>query len=156
MPKIDVAGIRAGTSVSYPEPHRDGFAGRARKQLGHAAGLEQFSVSLTTLKPGAACSHRHWHEAEDELVYILEGEVVLCENGGDTLLRPGDAAGFKAGVADGHCLVNRTDRDAVFLEIGTRSQNDRVDYPDIDLTNATVDGVLRYFHRSGEPYPTKT
>lgn len=156
MPKIDVAAVRAVTHVSYPEPHHDGFAGRSRKQLGRAAGLEQFSVSLTTLKPGTACSHRHWHESEDELIYIFQGELVLCENGGETLLRAGDAAGFKAGVADGHCVVNRTDRDAVFLEIGARSRNDRVDYPDIDLINTTVDGVLRYFHRSGEPYPAKT
>ena len=155
MPKIDIASIKTETSVGYPEPYRDAVAGRARKRLGNAAGLEQFGVNLTTLKPGAACSQRHWHESEDELVYILEGEVVLCDNAGETVLKAGEAAGFKAGVADGHCLVNRTNRDAVLLEIGTRSQNDRVDYPDIDLINTKVDGVQRYLHRSGEPYPPR-
>src|SRR5262245_44591232 len=83
--------------------------GRARKRLGRAAGLTQFGVNICTLKPGAASSRRHWHEKEDELVYALEGQVVLCEDDGETPL--------KAGVPNGHCLVNRSDRDAVFIEI---------------------------------------
>jgi uncharacterized cupin superfamily protein len=100
-------------------------------------------------------SQRHWHETEDEFVYVIEGEVVLCENDSETVLRAGDAAGWKAGVANGHCLVNRTNRDAVYLEIGTRNRNDRVVYPDIDLLNTKVDGVQQFFHKSGEPYPRR-
>jgi uncharacterized cupin superfamily protein len=84
---------------------------------------------------------------------VLEGEVVLVENEGETLLRPGDAAGWKAGVANGHCLINRSDRDAVFLEIGTRASREVASYPDIDL-RAERDGKdQRYLHKSGEPYP---
>ena len=129
------------------------MAGRSRKRLGNAAGLDQFGVNLTTLKPGAASAQRHWHAAEDELVYVLSGEVVLCEDGGETLLRAGEAAGFKAGVADGHCLINRGTVDAVYLEIGTRAARESVDYPDIDMRAERDDKGMRYLHKSGAPYP---
>jgi uncharacterized cupin superfamily protein len=152
MPKIDIASLPIETSTGYPAPYRDAVAGRARKRLGNAVGLDQFGVNLTRLKPGSQSSQRHWHAAEDELVYVLEGEVVLCEDEGETLLRPGDAAGWKAGSANGHCLVNRSSQDAVFLEIGTRSKRDRADYPDIDMMVVKDESGARYLHKSGEPY----
>jgi uncharacterized cupin superfamily protein len=99
--------------------------GRSRKRLGRAAGLTHFGVNICTLKPGAASSQRHWHENEDEFVYVLEGEVVLREDGGETVLKPGDAAAWKAGVPNGHCLINRSDRNAVFIEVGTRASTER-------------------------------
>jgi uncharacterized cupin superfamily protein len=152
MPKIDIAKVKTEVSTGYPEPYRQVVAGRERKRLGNVVGLDQFGVNLTRLKPGMQSSQRHWHAAEDELVYVLEGEVVLCENDGEIVLKPGDAAAWKAGVANGHCLVNRTDRDAVYLEIGTRSARDRVDYPDIDLRNEKDERGTRFLHKSGEPY----
>jgi uncharacterized cupin superfamily protein len=152
MPKIDIPNVPIDNSSAYPEPFRRAVVGRLRKRLGNAVGLDQFGVNLTTLKPGAWSSMRHWHETEDELVYVLEGELVLCEDGGETVLRPGDAAGWKANVPNGHCLINRTERDAVFLEIGTRSKNERATYSDIDM-RAERDAVgTRYTHKSGEPY----
>ncbi len=153
MPKIDIAGLKTDSVTGYPDPFRQAVAGRSRKRLGNAAGLDQFGVNLTTLKPGAASAQRHWHSAEDELVYVLSGEVVLCEDGGETLLRAGDAAGFKAGVADGHCLINRGTVDAVYLEIGTRAARESVDYPDIDMRAERDDKGMRYLHKSGAPYP---
>src|ERR1700726_1942886 len=133
MPKIDIAKIPIDTRTGYPPPLDRVVIGRERKRLGNAVGLDQFGVNLTTLRPGAASAQRHWHAAEDELVYVLAGEVVLAEEGSETVLRPGDAAGFKAGAANGHCLINRSAEDAVYLEIGTRSPAERVDYPDIDM-----------------------
>ena len=100
MPKIDIAKMPIDAGTNYPEPFRRVVAGRARKRLGNAAGLDQFGVNLTTLKPGAASALRHWHEKEDELVFILEGEVVLIDDNGETVLKPGDAAGFKANDAE--------------------------------------------------------
>jgi len=152
MPKIDIAGLKIDTFTGYPEPYRQAVAGRLRKRLGNAVGLDQFGVNLTTLKPGAWSSQRHWHECEDELVYVLEGEVVLCEDEGETVLRPGDAAGWKANAPNGHCLINRTDRDAVYLEIGTRAPRERATYPDIDMLAERDDSGMRYLHKSGEPY----
>jgi uncharacterized cupin superfamily protein len=145
MPKIDIANLKTEIYTGYPSPYRDAVAGRERKRLGNAVGLDQFGVNLTRLKPGMQSSQRHWHETEDEFVYVIEGEVVLCENDSETVLRAGDAAGWKAGVANGHCLVNRTNR----------NRNDRVVYPDIDLLNTKVDGVQQFFHKSGEPYPRR-
>ena len=153
MPKINVAGLTTDSISGYPEPFRGAVAGRSRKRLGNAAGLDQFGVNLTTLKPGAASAQRHWHAAEDELVYVLAGEVVLCEDSGETLLRAGEAAGFKAGVANGHCLINRATVDAVYLEIGTRAARESVDYPDIDMRAERDDKGMRYLHKSGAPYP---
>ena len=152
MPKIDIAGLKIDTATGYPEPYRQAVAGRLRKRLGNAVGLSQFGVNLTTLKPGAWSSQRHWHECEDELVYVLEGEVVLCEDDGETVLKPGDAAGWKANAPNGHCLINRSSRDAVFLEIGARAPRERASYPDIDMRMERDASGSRYLHESGEPY----
>jgi uncharacterized cupin superfamily protein len=152
MPKIDIAKLQTDTRTAYPAPFDRVVMGRIRKRLGNAVGLDQFGVNLTTLKPGAASALRHWHEREDELVYILEGEVVLIEDEGETVLKPGDAAGFKADSRNGHQLVNKSQRDAVYLEIGTRSKHERVDYPDVDLMVVRDDSGMRYTHKNGEPY----
>src|SRR5580704_18917131 len=104
MPKIDIAKLPVDSRSTYPEPFTRVVAGRSRKRLGVAAGLDQFGVNLTTLKPGAASALRHWHHKEDELVFILEGEVVLIDDSGETVLKPGDAAGFKADDPHGHHL----------------------------------------------------
>jgi uncharacterized cupin superfamily protein len=152
MPKIDIDSLKSDSLTGYPEPFCQIVLGRSRKRLGNAAGLTQFGVNLTTLKRGAASAQRHWHAAEDEFVYMLAGEVVLCEDGGETVLRPGDAAGFKAGVANGHCLMNRSGSDAVYLEVGTRAVQERAEYPDIDLRAERDEKGMRYLHKSGEPY----
>jgi uncharacterized cupin superfamily protein len=152
MPKIDIASLPIDSSTNYPEPFKRVVMGRARKRLGVAAGLDQFGVNLTTLKPGAASALRHWHENEDELVYILQGEVVLIEDAGETVLKAGDAAGFKANVPDGHHLVNKSGRDAVYLEIGTRSKRERAEYPDVDLRVIRDEAGGRYTHKNGQAY----
>jgi uncharacterized cupin superfamily protein len=152
MPKIDIASLATDSRTGYPEPFRQNVLGRVRKRLGDAGGLDQFGVNLTTLKPGAWSAQRHWHAAEDEFVYVVAGEVVLCEDGGETVLRPGDAAAFKSGVANGHCLVNRTAADAVYLEVGTRARRERAEYPDIDMRMERDENGARYLHKSGEPY----
>jgi uncharacterized cupin superfamily protein len=153
MPRIDIAKARVRTAGIYPQPWRAVTDGRSKTVLGEAAGLTQFGVNLTRLAPGAASALRHWHEAEDEFVYVLEGEIILIEDGGETALRPGDAAGFKAGVANGHHLVNRSGRDALYLEIGTRAGRERAHYPDVDLVLDRDEHGARFSHRSGAPYP---
>jgi uncharacterized cupin superfamily protein len=152
MPKIDIARLVVDGRTGYPPPFDRVVAGRERKRLGNAAGLDQFGVNLTTLGPGASSSLRHWHEKEDELIYMLEGEVVLIENGGETVLRAGDAAAFKANSRDGHHLVNRTTHNAVYLEIGTRSRHERVEYPDVDLIAVRDEKGMRFTHKNGDPY----
>src|SRR5215213_9257023 len=108
MPKIDISQVAVRASTIYPKPYDALVQGREKQALGNAVGLTQFGVNLTRLKPGAASAMRHWHQHEDELIYVLEGELVLVEDAGEVVLAPGDAAGFRAGVPNGHCLVNRT------------------------------------------------
>ncbi len=152
MPKIDISKLPTDARTGYPPPYDRAVVGRERKRLGNAAGLDQFGVNLTTLKPGASSALRHWHEREDEFVYVLEGELVLIEDGGETLLKPGDAAGFKANSGNGHHLVNKTDRNATYLEVGTRSKHERVEYPEADLMVVRDDKGFRYTHKNGDPY----
>jgi uncharacterized cupin superfamily protein len=152
MPKIDISKIAPRVGSGYPPPLDQLTAGREKYALGNAAGLTQFGVNLTRLKPGAGSAHRHWHENEDELIFVLEGEIVLIEDAGETVLRPGDAAGFKAGVPDGHHLVNKSGRDALYLEIGTRASVERGHYSDVDLVYEKDARGVRYAHKSGEPY----
>jgi len=153
MPKIDVGEATVRIKGIYPQPWRGITEGREKTALGDVAGLTQFGVNLTRLKPGAASSLRHWHEQEDEFIYVIEGEITLIEDGGATVLRPGDAAGFKAGVANGHQLVNKSSRDALYLEIGTRAKHERAHYSDVDLMLDRDERGARFSHRSGEPYP---
>jgi len=154
MPKIDIATLQTRVgSPNYPPAFKPACAGRHKTALGNAVGLSQFGVNLTKLEPGAATSILHWHEQEDEFVYVVEGELVLIEDGGETLLKPGDCAGFKAGVSNGHHLVNKSPRDALYLEIGTRAATERGHYPDVDLVFERDQQGMRFLHRSGEPYP---
>lgn len=152
MPKIDIARAIVTTSTAYPPPFDRVTIGREKTALGDVAGLTQFGVNRTRLKPGAASAMRHWHEGEDEFVYVLDGVLTLIENEGETLLHAGDAAGFKAGVQSGHHLVNKSDRDAVYLEIGTRTASGRVHYPDDDIELRRDGGKLNFVHKSGEAY----
>lgn len=152
MPKIDISALSEISTTGYPPPFDAIARGRARKKLGNAGGLTQFGVNLCRLAPGAGSSQRHWHEEADELVYMLEGEAILIEDDGETVLKPGDVAAFKAGIANGHHIVNRSDRDALFLEIGTRSRDGRAEYSDIDMQAVTENGVSRYLHKDGTPY----
>ena len=152
MPKLDITAIPLDTATNYPPPFNKAVEGRARKRMGRAAGLSQFGVNLCTLKPGAASSQRHWHENEDEFVYVLQGEVVLVEDGGETVLKAGDAAAWQAGVANGHCIVNRSNSDAVFLEVGTRAKSECAHYSDIDMMVTRDDKCFRYSRKNGEPY----
>jgi uncharacterized cupin superfamily protein len=155
MPKIDVDAAPTRFGTGYPEPFADVCAGRRRWKLGDAAGLSQFGVNLLRLPPGQWSSQRHWHTGEDEFVYVLDGEVVLVADSGEQILRAGDCAGFKAGKPDGHHVQNRSDGEAVLLEIGSRRPGeDGVDYPDIDLV--LKPGSTRYEHRDGTPYDTRT
>jgi uncharacterized cupin superfamily protein len=154
MPKIDIAKAVVRTKGVYPQPYTNITEGREKAALGNVAGLTQFGVNLTRLKPGAASALRHWHEQEDEFVYVLEGELVLIEDGGETVLKPGDCAAFKAGVSNGHHLVNKSQYDALYLEIGTRAAAERGHYPDIDLVFERDQNGMRFLHRSGEPYPS--
>jgi uncharacterized cupin superfamily protein len=153
MPKIDIDAVPLDTRTNYPDPFHKAVQGRQRKRLGNALGLDQFGVNLCTLKPGAWSSQRHWQHTEDELVYILSGEVVLVEDGGETILRAGDAAGWKAGTPNGHCLMNRAQQDAVFLEVGSRHKAETVTYSDIDMQMVRDEGGARYLKKNGEPYP---
>jgi uncharacterized cupin superfamily protein len=154
MPKIDIDALPVRGGSAYPAPFHEPCMGRTRQALGDAVGLSQFGVNLQRLAPGAWTSQRHWHATEDELVWVLEGEVVLVTDEGEAVLRPGDCAGFKAGVANGHHIQNRSDREAVLLEIGTRDpQNDACDYPDIDMIARPGEDFYR--HRDGTPYPER-
>jgi uncharacterized cupin superfamily protein len=152
MPKIDIAKVPVDGRSNYPEPFNRVVAGRSRLRLGKAAGLDQFGVNLTTLKPGAASSLRHWHEKEDEFVFILRGEVVLIEDDGETVLKPGDAAGFKANSGNGHHLVNKSSSDVVLLEIGSRAKHERAEYSDVDMQIVRDENGARYSHKDGRPY----
>lgn len=152
MPRIDVAAIPVRTSTIYPAEFAAAMAGRSKQALGNAAGLDQFGVNLTRLAPGARSSLSHWHENEDEFVYMLEGEVTLVEGDGETVLKAGDAAGFKAGVKTGHHLENRSGSDALYLEVGTRAQAERGHYPNHDLVFERINGTVRFLHRDGTPY----
>jgi uncharacterized cupin superfamily protein len=148
MPKLAIPDWTEEGALEHPILGA-GLGPFAYRSLGDAAGLTQFGFHLERLPPGSGSSFRHWHETEDEIVYMLEGEVMLVEDDGETPLRPGDAAGWKAGAANGHCLVNRGAADAVYLLAGTRSLRDTVHYPDHDLTVAKDGPRRRYMRADG-------
>ena len=154
MPVIeDPVSLAGRRGTIYPAPFATGLDGRVKRALTEALGLTQFGVNVTTLEPGAMSAHRHWHTQEDEFIYVLTGVITLVHNDGDRVLGPGAAVGFPRGDGDGHQLVNKGGEPATYLEIGTRSADDDVDYPDIDMKGQKRDGRYRFFHKNGDPYP---
>ena len=148
-PALDPATVFERTGSGYPEPFRAPCVARGKRALGNELGLTHFGVNLTRLEPGAWSAQRHWHTRQDEFVYVVEGELVLVTDAGEQTLRAGMAAGFTAGKADGHHLINRTTKPVLYLEIGDRTLGDEVHYPDVDLFLASD---FSFRHKSGEPY----
>jgi uncharacterized cupin superfamily protein len=148
--KLDDVPRKTGTG--YPAPHSAQVKGRARAVLGNLFGLDQFGVNFVTLAPGAWSSHRHWHEGEDEFIYVLDGEVVLVDDTGEHSMRPGMCAGFKAGNGNGHHLKNLSGAPASYLEVGTRFSSDSAHYSDIDMMAIKRDGVFRFAKKDGSNF----
>jgi uncharacterized cupin superfamily protein len=137
---------------NYPEPFFSRMAGREKRPLGDTFGLKNFGVNLTKLSPGGESALLHRHSKQDEFVFILEGEPTLVTDRGEIQLTPGMCAGFPAaGLA--HQLVNRTDHDVVYLEIGDRTPGDEGSYPNDDIQAALgPDGKWAFTHKDGRPY----
>ena len=155
MPKLDLASIPVVTGSTYPSPFDQPCRQRENHRIGQAAGLTQFGVNLTRLLPGAWSSQRHWHQHEDEFVWVLAGEVVLITDQGEQVLRAGECAGFPAGVADGHHFVNRSAAPVELLTMGSRVDADYGEYSDIDMVfraGRYSSGGSPFAHKDGTPY----
>ena len=145
--------LPARTGSSYPEPFRSQVLPREKRALGDAFGLRRIGVNLTTLMPGRQSSMRHCHDREDELVYLLEGEVVLVTDQGEERLTAGMVAGFAAGAGNAHHMVNRSQQPARYLEISNRDAADTAFYADVDLAyGRAADGSVIFTRKDGSPY----
>jgi uncharacterized cupin superfamily protein len=156
LPAVDPSTLPVRTTSGYPEPYRSRCLPREKRALGDAVGLTKIGVNLTTLPPGKESAMRHWHTREDELIYVVEGEVVLRTDEGEQTLGPGMCAGFPAGIGNAHQLINRSDRPVRYLEISNRDPEDGVVYPDVDLVyrpgSAGSDGKPIFERKDGSPY----
>jgi uncharacterized cupin superfamily protein len=150
MPKLHLESIEQVTRTSYPLPYREAMAGRHYRRLGPPGALSKLGASHVVLDPGGISSQRHWHEGIDELVIMLEGEAVLVEEDGETVMRPGDIAAFPADVANGHHLVNRSGRPCVFIAIDNSEGEGDCHYPDIDLHLDIASGA--FTRKDGSPW----
>ena len=150
MPKIDLSAVPVRKGTGYPDPFNEPCADRTRRRLGDAGRLRDFGVNLMTLPPGGWSSQRHWHSHEDEFVYVLEGELTLVEDEGETLLRAGECAAFPKGTGNGHHLRNLSSVMAAYLEVGSRHRDDLTTCSDIDMMSSNADG--RFVHKDGSPY----
>lgn len=137
---------------NYPEPFATRMTRREKRPLGDLFGLKNFGVNLTRLAPGGVSALRHAHSLQDEFIYVLAGHPILHTDEGRTELSPGMCAGFKAGTGNGHCLINESDDDAMYLEIGDRTPGDEGSYPDDDLMARLTEGQWLFFHKDGAPY----
>lgn len=152
MPKIDIAQTPYRTGSVYPEPYNSQMAGRSSHRLGQAAGLTQFGVNIVYLQPGAAASLRHWHLREDEFAIVLTGELILREDSGETVMRPGDCAAWKAGVAEGHHFVNRSEAEASFLVVGSKAEREVATYTEVDMQIHMEGGDARFTYHDGSAW----
>lgn len=152
MPKLDITKAPLRTGSIYPEPYASQMAGRSSLRLGELAGLTQYGVNIVLLEPGAVASLRHWHMNEDEFAIVLEGQLILIEDDGETEMHPGDCAAWKAGVANGHRFVNRTDQPAKFLVVGTKAPSETATYSDVDLMVHVAGGKARFTYHDGSDW----
>ena len=147
--RLDPKTVTPRTGTIYPPEFAGPLKGREKRALGDVFGLTQYGVNLATLAPGTWSSQRHWHEKEDEFIFVIEGDITLIDDAGEHPLKPGMCAGFKAGVANGHHLVNKTKTLATYLEIGTRSANEVATYPDVDMKAVKTDGKFVLTRKDG-------
>ena len=152
MPVIDQTKCPVKTGSIYPEPYASMMQGRSSLRLGDAGGLTQFGANLVMLDPGALSSLRHWHLNEDEFVWVVVGECTLVQDAGETVMRPGDCAAFPAGSTDGHHFVNRTDRPAKFLVVGSKAKREVATYSDVDLKIEMEAGKARFTYKDGSDF----
>lgn len=152
MPKLDLTKVPVKTGSIYPAPYAEMMAGRSSLRLGDAGGLTQFGVNLVTLEPGALSSLRHWHLAEDEFVMMTQGECLLVQDAGETLMRTGDCAAFPANTPDGHHFINRSDTPASFLVIGSKAKREVATYSDVDMVVTMEAGRAHFTHKDGRDY----
>jgi uncharacterized cupin superfamily protein len=152
MPKLDIAAIPPRKGSGYPAPFHETARDRIKQALGDAGGLSDFGINLVTLPPGNWSSQRHWHLLEDEFVYVLSGELTLVTDGGETRVAAGECAAFPKNTPDGHHFINKSGKDAVYLEVGSRSGGDVCHYPDIDMH---IPGSGGWYRKDGTPYPPR-
>ena len=152
-PALDPQTLEERRGSGYPEPYKTRMGDRVKRRLGAASGLKQLGVNLVTLGPGGQSALRHWHTLEDEFVYVLEGEVLLVTNEGEQTLKAGMCAGYPAGSKNGHHFINRSQKPAKYLEMGTNVPGDTAFYPDDDLRLIeTEDEGMVYAHKDGRRY----
>ena len=151
-PAIAASKVSPRTTSLYPEPFASRMQGREKHILGDVFGLSNFGVNQTKLVAGACSALRHSHSKQDEFIYILSGEATLISDDGETKLSAGMCAGFKAGSCNAHHIINRSDVDVIYLEVGDRSDGDVVTYPDDDIQALSVDGKWQFTHKDGTPY----
>jgi uncharacterized cupin superfamily protein len=151
-PAFDPFDVPGNTGSSYPEPLKAIAEERLKRRIGNHGGLKNFGVNMVTLPPRSGSALRHHHAKQDEFVYIVSGSPTLVTDGGEQILSPGQFAAFPAGDGDGHKLVNNTDTDVHYLEVGDRTDNDTVSYPDDDLHGTFVNGAFTFTRKNGEAY----
>lgn len=152
-PAVHVSTLEGTRKVGYPEPFRSRMGDREKRRLGDRFGLTQFGANLVTLGHGGQSALRHWHTHEEELVYVLSGELVLVTDAGEQVVGPGMVVGFPAGTRNAHHFVNRSGAPAQYLEVGTRVEEDMAYYPDDDLQWVVrPDGEWIGAHKDGTPY----
>ena len=149
---VAAAEVPGRSSTNYPEPYASLVKGRYKRALGDFFGLKNFGVNLTRLAPKSISALRHAHAKQDELVYIVEGRPTLITDEGRTQLSPGMCAGFRAGTGNAHHLVNETESDVVYIEIGDRTPGETATYPDDDLVLTVIEGKYRFTHKDGTSY----
>ena len=152
LPAIDPLDVEPKIGTNYPDVFQGPHDTREKYAVGDALSLTNFGVNITRIPPNQETALRHWHTKSDEFVYVLEGELVLITDEREQTLTPGMAAGFKAGSENGHKLINRTDKDALYLEVGDRPTDDEVYYPGSDLWGQSVDGQRVFTKLDGTPY----
>ncbi|WP_054009051.1 cupin domain-containing protein [Cypionkella psychrotolerans] len=152
MAKLDLSKVPVKTSSIYPSPYAEMMAGRSSLRLGDAGGLTQFGVNLVILQPGALSSLRHWHMAEDEFVMVTQGECVLVQDAGETVMGVGDCVAFPANVPDGHHFINRSGAVAQFLVVGSKAKREVATYSDVDLVLTVEGGQASFAYKDGSTW----
>lgn len=152
MPKLDLESLTVRTGSIYPEPYASMMKGRSSLRLGDAGGLTQFGANLVTLEPGSLSSLRHWHQNEDEFVIVTEGTCVLIDDSGEHEMKVGDCAAFPANDGNGHHFINKSDKVARFLVVGTKAPKEVATYSDVDLRVEVEAGKARFTYRDGTDF----
>ena len=112
------------------------------KRVGQAAGGTRLGCTLEEIQPGGCPAEYHYHVANEEAMYVLDGTGTLRTPAGETEIGSGDYVSFPTGESGAHAVENTSEHPLRCLFVSTMDEPDVVVYPDSGKLHVVAGAVF--------------